>query len=168
MCAPARARVWHPILVQDLAKVTEQLKASNDSRFKLKAKLEDVVASKAALEETAQSEQQRLAFALEEMAAEMQVLKAIYQDELDAAKKAAADSTRQATSQLGEQAEEAMAKMGAAQVKLEAAERRLETLGVDAVSLQVMCAAAAAAAAAAAVTAAAIGCSRVFAAIQYA
>ena len=166
MCARARARVLvlHPILVQDLAKVTEQLKASNDSRFKLKAKLEDVVASKSLLEETAQSEQQRLAFALEEMAAEMQVLKAIYQDELDAAKKAAADSTRQATSQLGEQAEEAMAKMGAAQVKLEAAERRLETLGVDAVSLQVMCAAAAAAA----VTAADIGCSRVFAALQYA
>ena len=148
--------------MQDLAKVTEQLKASNDSRFKLKAKLEDVVASKAALEETAQSEQQRLAFALEEMAAEMQVLKAIYQDELDAAKKAAADSTRQATSQLGEQAEEAMAKMGAAQVKLEAAERRLETLGVDAVSLQVMCAEDDDDAAAAA----AIGCSRIFAALQ--
>jgi hypothetical protein len=59
--------------------VSEQLKASNDSRFKLKSKLDDALASKGAAEEAAQSEQQRLTFALEEMRAEMEVLKAIYQ-----------------------------------------------------------------------------------------
>jgi hypothetical protein len=39
--------------------------------------------------------------------------------------------------QLGEQAEDALARLSSAQVKLEAAEKRLESLGVDAVSLQV-------------------------------
>ncbi len=59
--------------------MSEQLKVSNDSRFKLKSKLDDALASKSAAEEAAQSEQQRLTFALEEMRAEMEVLKAIYQ-----------------------------------------------------------------------------------------
>jgi hypothetical protein len=68
------------------------------------------------------------------------VLKAIYQDELDAAKRAAAESTRAATTQLGEQAEDALARLSSAHVKLEAAEKRLESLGVDAVSLQVLAA----------------------------
>lgn len=117
--------------------MSEQLKSSNEARFKLKAKLEDALFSKAAVEESAQSEQQRLSFALEEMRAEMEVLKAIYQDELDAAKRAAAENTRAATSQLGEQAEEALARLSSAHTKLEACERRLESLGVDAVSLQV-------------------------------
>lgn len=152
--------------MQELAKVNEQLKSSNEMRFKLKAKLEDALASKNAVEETAQTEQQRLSFALEEMRAEMEVLKAIYQDELDAAKKAAAEQTRTATSQLGEQvifppqfktanpqvltlgvqAEDALLRLSSAQTKLEAAERRLESLGVDAVSLQVRRGAAASAA----------------------
>ncbi len=39
--------------------------------------------------------------------------------------------------QLGEQAEEALARLSAAHAKLQAAEKRLESLGVDAVSLQV-------------------------------
>jgi hypothetical protein len=117
--------------------VSEQLKASNESRIKLKAKLEDVLSSKVAAEESAHSEQQRLTYALEEMRAEMEVLKAIYQDEINVVKKTAVESTRAATSQLGEQAEEALARLSAAQTKLEAAERRLESLGVDAVSLQV-------------------------------
>ncbi len=64
------------MLQQELAKVSEQLKSSNDSRFKLKAKLEEAVSCKAAVEEAAQTEQQRLSFALEEMRAEMEVLKA--------------------------------------------------------------------------------------------
>ncbi len=117
--------------------MSEQLKSSNESRLKLKVKLEDALAAKSAAEETAQSEQQRLSFAVEELRAEMEVLKAIYQEELDTAKKAAAENTRAATSQLGEQAEEALARLSSAQTKLEAAERRLESLGVDAVSLQV-------------------------------
>ena len=126
------------LCVQELAKLSEQLKSSNESRIKLKSKLEDALASKCAQEETAQGEQQRLTFALEEMRAEMEVLKAIYQDELNAAKRAAAENTRAATTQLGEQAEDALARLGSAHVKLEAAERRLESLGVDAVSLQVL------------------------------
>ncbi len=120
--------------------MSEQLKCSNDARFKLKAKLEEAVSCKAAVEEAAQTEQQRLTFALEEMRAEMEVLKAIYQDELDAAKRAAAENTRAATTQLGEQAEDALARLSSAHVKLEAAEKRLESLGVDAVSLQVLAA----------------------------
>jgi hypothetical protein len=126
------------VLQQELAKVSEQLKSSNDARFKLKAKLEEAVSCKAALEEAAQTEQQRLSFALEEMRAEMEVLKAIYQEELDAAKRAAAENTRTATMQLGEQAEDALARLSSAHTKLEAAEKRLESLGVDAVSLQVI------------------------------
>lgn len=39
--------------------------------------------------------------------------------------------------QLGEQADEALARLSAAHAKLQAAEKRLESLGVDAVSLQV-------------------------------
>ena len=58
------------------------------------------VLAQARVQTHAQSEQQRLAFALEEMAAEMQVLKAIYQDELDAAKRIAAENTRTATTQV--------------------------------------------------------------------
>ncbi len=62
-----------PHYTQELSKVSEQLKASNDSRFKLKQKLEEAVAQKSAVEDAAQSEQQRLAFALQEAEAEMQV-----------------------------------------------------------------------------------------------
>ena len=92
--------VFTHALVQELLKVSEQLKSSNDARLKLKMKLDDAVAGKTAAEESASSEQQRLTFALEETRAEMEVLKAIYQDELDAAKRAAADNTRAATSQV--------------------------------------------------------------------
>jgi hypothetical protein len=87
-------------LVQELAKVSEQLKCSNDARAKLKVKLDDALACKTAVEESASNEQQRLSFALEEMRAEMEVLKQIYQDELDAAKRVAAENTRAATSQV--------------------------------------------------------------------
>ncbi len=80
--------------------MSEQLKSSNDARLKLKVKLDDALACKTAVEESAQSEQQRLTFALEEMRAEMEVLKAIYQDELDAAKRIAAENTRTATTQV--------------------------------------------------------------------
>ncbi len=52
-------------------------------------------------------------------------------------KKAAAENTRAVTSQLGEQAEDALQRLSATHAKLEAAERRLESLGVDAVALHV-------------------------------
>jgi hypothetical protein len=52
-------------------------------------------------------------------------------------KKAVAENTRAVTSQLGEQAEDALQRLSATHAKLEAVERRLESLGVDAVALQV-------------------------------